>query len=1091
MKYKKLMYVLLALNIALLFNIKKVDAADFSLDAGETSLSGLSGGGGGGSKSNSPIAYGYRVTFVDPNNNNKTVGHSYDYWGKGSMVSDNKCAIDGWICNADIFDWDFISNYSTYQNPSKTKIKYKYYDTKYNKTQSISGSGTIHEGKYSTNNSSADFLIPKYKKYLVEQTKCQNLNKNILLSFQVQDSCHDNNYVKFAYLSLKKAAQELDYETYAKLIKDTGAVNTNGKSDTEIVSAAKNYVIIVEPLTAIRANNSSNDKTLTNPIYIGTMYELYKMGAIEAVSGNNSWVYDRYSYINAKMYNKQAVGGIAACSNGTDGGKISNLDQGKCSGAFTVVIADLFPCASNVRNLYEKYNNGQLSAADYDKSVQKECTSANAGSCDWLKVGSDKSNPMYSKYGVNPSNINSCEMPSCNTVAKANSSKYTSSSTMRNFLSKLGYNIPSLANLDAYYSNPKIITDNNNLCASTACSTLLNTIKTSKVNVDAKIDALNKITGEQYALLNRTILDETGFEAKCDDVEACIVSPITPSCDSKNSTFTFEDATKGGNNSNCDITKIAYNKVNNQQVLANSVQTSTDDSYGSNAYCRESVTFNFPTDAQKTTGGTIMKWGTNSSKLNDVFGTMTVTRKCYSIGDKVNGGFIIYSDWANVIGGPLDTNNKGRINPKIEMNYKEAAPKDSKPIEISKVYMETDLSRFEMVIHSKNSSVDRAVSYYDNSGKLLSGTSVTFKNDANKTKYREYRCGDNCETIEYVEMIADYNITYPDSLKWYSDSKEYFDRKDAEEVENKGVADARYVALGYGLPTTFITPTNFNTVYGLSNDKTSGYMYVNLSNIGTKNQDNTYHFDRYTQYYIDDTYKNVLDTSKKTIKYSCNFSIENILYDYESDEDSEENKNTPYLEVNGKKVSSVIRTPNGIDVVFRTVELISDSKEIDVAFPGRSGSGRTIGLNWQLDNENEIQTNLLNKNIYEEEPKYVIDLNSTNIQKIRKSNEKNSYTSLEKYEFAKNKPAIDSTVLTKVGGLCKNGDKDSCRSYSYFLTKNQQYSKDTDSDIDYSYTYAASEFISTYAKNGELKGKCVKEQDTKKRAEKFAKTFGC
>ena len=63
MKNKKVLYILLTLNIALFFNIKNIFATDITLDAGETSTN-ANAGTGGSAKTNTPIAYGYRVSFV-------------------------------------------------------------------------------------------------------------------------------------------------------------------------------------------------------------------------------------------------------------------------------------------------------------------------------------------------------------------------------------------------------------------------------------------------------------------------------------------------------------------------------------------------------------------------------------------------------------------------------------------------------------------------------------------------------------------------------------------------------------------------------------------------------------------------------------------------------------------------------------------------------------------------------------------------------------------------------------------------------------------------------------------------------------------
>jgi len=1095
MKNKKIFTIIGALALSLLLNINNINAADITLSAGETDLN-ANEGTGGTAKTNTPIAYGYRVTFIDPSNGNKKIGKTVDYWGQGKMVSDNKCAIDGYICDSSKFGWDFISSYSNYADPSSTSIKYRYYDYKYNKTESITSNEKDHLGKYSLKNSSKDFLIPKYRSYLVTKTGCTNLSSNILISAKINDSCHNNNYVKFAYESLKMAAANTDYDTYAKLISDANVVDATGKTSAQVVSAAQKYVMIVEPLTAIRVNEGDS-RTLTNPIYIGSMYELYMMGAITATGGG--WTYDRYSYINAKMYNKQAVGGVAACSDGTSGGKIANLGKGGCSGVFTVKIADLFPCSPTVNSLFKSYKEKKINASSYDSSVQEACTKAGIANCDWLKVVDEK-NPSYKKYGVNPESVTSCDKPSCNAVAKVNSKNFSKSSDFKSFMSGLGYKLGSLTNADAYYSSPQLINSNENLCAATVCNTLLNTIKSSKSNVDAKIEALNKITGERYALLNKTILEETGYEPYCDGIEKCIVNPITPSCNATNSKFTFKDAVKSSANINCDLSKIAYNSANGEDVIPNSVQTSVDKTYGKNGYCREEVSFEFPTDVEKVTGGTIMKWGLDGSKGNAKFGTMKVKRTCYidSANLPTDKSFTIKSNWANVIGSSLDTpTNPGKINPRVALYYRDAVADDSRAYKIDGKTMSTYLTRVTMSViggkdKGKETKPDTSISVYDKSGNFVASESTPFENINNKTNYREFKCGSNCSTIYRVEMEAEYEIDYTNELNWYSDSSDNFKKKTEKDVKDaKGNIEAKYVSIGYGLPTTFLTPTSFDTWYGESSDKSSGYMYVDLSQVGTKNSDGTYHFDRYTKYYVDGAYKYGEEKGKGShIKYSCDYSIENILYDYEKTKDNVSPK--PDCTITPEKtICGVNRTPNGIDVVFRTVELVKDETEIDKAFPGRSGSGRTIGLNWNIDTDNKIISKVLDEKIYEEKPKYEIKLTSALIQKIRKNNKKNSYTSLEKYEFNNYSVNINNALVSEVYDKCLLGDKQACRSYSYFKTKYNEISKDVNSTLNYGYTYAASEFISKYIKKGNLTGTCAGESDTSKRAEKYSKTYGC
>jgi len=663
-----------------------------------------------------------------------------------------------------------------------------------------------------------------------------------------------------------------------------------------------------------------------------------------------------------------------------------------------------------------------------------------------------------------------------------------------------------VANLDAYFTSPKLYTNTKNLCGAQSCNDLL----TSKVLKGSSYDesslkALSNLF-PNYALLDAELIKELEVNPRCESVNPCLATPAIPACDSHHS-FSFEDAKPGGKNSTCELGKYAYNyaETNNKgeivgEVHRASVQTSIDKDYGKEGYCREEVVFDFPREVENVTGGSIMKWGTDKSKNSTVFGTMQVRRTCYIDSPNVSNPFTIRSDWANIIDSKLDINHKGRINPSIKMYYKEAVEDPSKALTLSGINMETYLSKFTMKVvggkgTGKESSVTSTVEY-DRNYNVIKGE----KEDTSFTNtYREFRCEGDCGTIYRVEMEASYEIDYPQRLKWYSDSSDKFKKKNAKDVEKSGVADAKYVALGYGLPTSFLTPSSYDTWYGKSSKDSSGYMYVTLANVGTKNTGSGYHFDKYMKYYVGNEYK-IDDT---TVKYSCGFSIENILYDYEhpTPKKSEE---PPCEVVLGRKICPASRVPKGIDVVFRTVELVSSSKELEKAFPGRSGSGREVGYNWNiyqdkniLDDADTILKNvvakILSDDIYENEPKYVIDLNSVNIQNIRKENDKDSYTSMKNYEFVKRSVEPFNNQDSEAANECTVQNKrESCRKFAYmFRNKAEANGSLNGFQSDYAYIYGASPFISDLIKKGDLKGTCATNSDTKKRAQEYAESYGC
>lgn len=175
--------------------------------------------------------------------------------------------------------------------------------------------------------------------------------------------------------------------------------------------------------------------------------------------------------------------------------------------------------------------------------------------------------------------------------------------------------------------------------------------------------------------------------------------------------------------------------------------------------------------------------------------------------------------------------------------------------------------------------------------------------------------------ISDYKVTAEYSFDYNKYYTWYSIkglNGEYIDGDTYNGISDKSL----YTFIGYGLPTSL------STLDGTYQPDEAALNAV-IENIGSKDSDND---GRYNRYVVD-----ILGQSNG-YEYSCPFSIHNELFGYECyDEDGNLLSNAPSY------CSSKVKD---IDVVFRTVELISSKDEISKAFPGRVGGGRSIGRNW-------------------------------------------------------------------------------------------------------------------------------------------------
>jgi hypothetical protein len=459
--------------------------------------------------------------------------------------------------------------------------------------------------------------------------------------------------------------------------------------------------------------------------------------------------------------------------------------------------------------------------------------------------------------------------------------------------------------------------------------------------------------------------------AECKETPPGPVS-VDSSCDSS-STVIFEDSNnynvgvaytqEGGANglssydSNFDIKeevrKPVYNSDGSIKVNESTGETIYEwEEQIKSGYCKETVTFKFPQAVKLTTAGTVMKWGINESKDSDLFGTMRIEREC-TYPTRTPG-----ARNAQIINNNISLSKISNLQPDIKINYDEAIPSEYSRESLNNSGTLYKLSGSNAVqLDSKQTSLEI------DSSSLSLGT-------------ESFICS-SCGPGSTVTMVANYDLVYNDKLKWYYDKSDNSTKmKTKDSIGDEADSDIKYVFMGYGLPTAFYTPTNiysqesvsdsyenkYSYGYDIQSEYSKGALYLELNNIGSKISYGEYHFDKLISYpEIDNT-------------YSCGFSIKNNLYDTESG-------NSDCM------VDATCNLPEGLDVVFRTVELVNSEDDLDKAFPGRAGTGRADnrGYNWKILS-NEKVAKLLSTTVYDYPPMYHIELTPSKIKKIRQSN---------------------------------------------------------------------------------------------------------
>lgn len=479
--------------------------------------------------------------------------------------------------------------------------------------------------------------------------------------------------------------------------------------------------------------------------------------------------------------------------------------------------------------------------------------------------------------------------------------------------------------------------DTNNLCGFKTCKQMLTL---SNYKILAKF--FPRASGLQDEIVE--LIGSPDCEYELPD---CHVDNVKVSCDNASHIITFKDSKS--NDSRCLPGGIAY-------TTEKSLVSSKEPEYGKNAYCYEEVTFDFPTTPQKTKAGTLLKWGNGLNNGNNVFGSMALSRTCYNM----NTSNKVTFNWLK------------NINPDIRMYYVEGLSNDN----VSSAYEPKKIiSNNEMGI-----AINKMYLSYDNGFDykwICDSRESCSKINSNNTSYTFDKKN------SMVRFEFSWDIIYSNKFRWYENKDKNVNETLNEEEYNSGSSSGfnrnNYSPLGYGLPTTFVEPTGkySHFTYDVDSKTKDGQMFVTVTNVGTMHN-NKYHFNDYIKYKLSDS-KDSKPGNKDKIYYSCDYNIYNELFGYEDGEECVD-----------------CSTPKGIDVVFRTVELINENanieEQIDRAFPGKAGRGRERGSNWTVNKStgdnytNDDIASILSSDVYNNEPMYSISLDSALIQEIRNSN---------------------------------------------------------------------------------------------------------
>lgn len=252
----------------------------------------------------------------------------------------------------------------------------------------------------------------------------------------------------------------------------------------------------------------------------------------------------------------------------------------------------------------------------------------------------------------------------------------------------------------------------------------------------------------------------------------------------------------------------------------------------------------------------------------------------------------------------------------------------------------------------------------------------------------------DCKQVTW-DINGEYVYSYPaDEFQWFSDKR---DSTLVNKKKKPSGDEAYFYSIGFGLPTAFsLTDGKYEMAVAVGNlgdhGETKGEQNYNVENG---------HFKPITNVFGNVEINN--DTISLTedyygFEYKCTYEVINEIFGYDCVYDNSSNKlvgeSPEYCDPTKDKDSD--GELNIIDVAYRLVSLLDENASLNVAFPGTDGSGRNIGANWDLP-DNEIRE-ILRGDIYEGARNeytnvqyeslamYEIMLDVNGIQYIRRSN---------------------------------------------------------------------------------------------------------
>ena len=1116
MKFRKINTILIVLGLLIMFNVK-ID----NVNAAPVGTTGQPGGEGTGNTcSGGKLCYntstGIRITLV--NESGKRC-HK-DGSNLCSSTGDASKSIDYWISsNSEIFSKacysyntkrtksEFIENMSTsgIVNCSDTAAYgtiYRIQDLGFPIAPTVADDGNNNKEWLRYDSTNWKYIYP------TEVDRNPTNIGNIVNYFQCSQILENDSFVakEFGSNNELKNCKNGNGKTIRELKGDTIINNilqlAYNDSNLDIKNNTNETIYLqVEQLIAFRQKPGAFNPLAPTVEFRGTvaevayMYNYYKDSNVDyskyrfALFGSGS----NQRYENNSI--EQITGGSSAVTTNVMNGFYANkiLATG-----MSKVVDSSFEHASDFFGITDEWNVGAI------KDKLK-------------KYYQDDTANIFSIY-LNPALSGSCESEAKNyfgTTTKPSIDglkEYLHNKYITDLDSYTGPGVSDINVADAKIRGI-LYDDELNYCSNITCGKLLTAIPNNKKNKES----LKKLHDafKSYDYIDPDFLDEMGIEynsplVSCKKAPECPVNSSTFHCNTEGS-----DESSTGNRltlkdnddtQNCLSQGIAYNGyTENNTFHKEAVQSSYDSEYGTPGdpgYCSEKVTFDFPGNASAT-AGKLLKWG----KIEDdqefrEFGTMTVHRTCYLSESKkkwdADKKVTITSNWADVKGsGFITANNYGniadekdaRINPIIELNYVQAVPEKYRDGEHQvnnyrvKENLKVYLSKFVM---TDDQNVDNELNdvEYDINGNVIKISDDNI-NDGNNprttTLNKDSAEAKGIDMIKYVDMTATYKIVYDNNLYWYSDKSNQFALTTTND-EDAMAQNPSYVALGYGLPTSFLTPsTPIDKHYGyaLNSSESGGKLSVSVSQIGTQNSTGgKYHFDKMITYALDDDDN---DNNDKIV-YSCGFDIKNELFGYECGDHGENCDNTC--------TNPPCDSPKGIDVVFRTVDLVSSEEDLTMAFPGRSGKGRQRGKNWaELDDEEVVD--ILNNNIYNNTPIYEINLNSSLIQNIRLAN--------KNMRAKGNDPYSDMTLAQGNGSegdgyqgytyYQSKGDNKfaKCMEFFSFFTDSTKFrecmSSPSESESSSTTGPVASNFIKHLIEKGSLTGRCATQSDNSRRIE--------